>query len=317
MTCIKPLWIIAVIHHPSGSSFTVGWTGWILFPRRGPMRSWCGHQQPSKVGRFFDPTRRTRDIIETSKKRELFSPRSLLMMYDYDTCIHICIHRYFFSFLFCSCILLLAKPLPEFQMLKVSFNFQRNKLRGMPWWASTGVNRWLNPFNIFKAMWSAPYFSSPISGNSRLFCSMSGKPKQIVRRCLFSFSFFLVRFYKKTRGAHWSVFERSKALNHTAVRKIIKKFDKRFHVGLGWSRIQNKVTWFLLDRAHWNKPFEAKVHFQEVIPTPVMSPGTRRPGLHSHGWSRVRSSIHIYTILHNSLYFYGSNSIIIKVYERL
>ena len=45
----------------------------------------------------------------------------------------------------------------------------------------------------------------------------------------------------------------------------------------------------LLGWAHWNKPFESKVHFQEVIPMPVMSPGTRRPGLHTHG-----SSIYIY-----------------------
>ena len=254
-------------------------------------------------------------------------------------------------------------------MLKLSFNFHRNKSRGMPWWASTGVNRWLNPFNIFKAMWSAPYFSSPISGKSRLFCSMSGKPKQIVRRCLlsedvfFRFRFFLVRFYMKLEvlievfldaPRRWST-QRCGRSSRSSTNASMWGWDEvafktKWHMlGLlkkSWISSQDVLmhalvfgifgrktcedyahghcffsllfwSWFLLDRAHWNKPFEAKVHFQEVIPMPVMSPGTWRPGSHFHGWSRVRSSIHIYTILHNSLYLYGSRSMIIKVYERL
>ena len=151
----------------------------------------------------------------------------------------------------------------------------------------------------------------------------------------------LTSFSGHFRFVFLSSVERSKALNHTAVRKIIKKFDKRFHVGqpgcldarpfflpfLEEKKCEstpmerdcffsllflffNFEIMILLGWAHWNKPFESKVHFQEVIPMPVMSPGTRRPGLHTHG-----SSIYIYTILQNSLYFYTSYSI--KVYKCL
>lgn len=205
-------------------------------------------------------------------------------------------------------------------MLKLSFNFQPNKLRGMPWWASTGVNRWLNPFNIFKAMWSAPYFSSAISGKSRLFCSMSGKPKQIVQRCLFSNvprRWITQRCGRSSRSSTnasmWGWDEVVKTKWHML--GLLKK---------SWISSQDVLMHALVFGILRRKTCEdypdghghcAKVHFQEVIPMPVMSPGTRRPTLHSHGWSRVHSSIHIFTILHNSLYFYRSNSI--KVYERL